>query len=103
MALTTALLLCPFTVALDIFMLKKDIAKTHYNNTGVTTLLWGKCEVAIHTPENGTWESFGTPENLECNCRGQTPCIELFFISLEKSWSVDVQNGLAWAIWTFAT
>jgi hypothetical protein len=71
MALTTALLLCPFTVTLDIFMLKKDIAKTHYNNTGVTTLLWGKCEVATHTPENGTWESSGTPENLECNCRGQ--------------------------------
>jgi len=30
------------------------------------------------------------------------PCIEVFFISLERSWSVDVQNGLAWAIWTFS-
>jgi len=29
----------------------------------------------------------------------KTPCIEAFFISLERSWSVDVQNGLAWAIW----
>jgi hypothetical protein len=32
MALVVAPLLCPFTVALDIFMLKKDIAKTHCNN-----------------------------------------------------------------------
>ncbi len=32
----------------------------------------------------------------------KTPHIEAFFISLERSWSVDVQNGLAWAIWTYA-
>jgi hypothetical protein len=32
MALATAPLLCPFTVASDIFTLKKDITKTHYNN-----------------------------------------------------------------------
>jgi len=29
----------------------------------------------------------------------KTPCIEAFFIPLERSWSVNVQNGLAWAIW----
>jgi hypothetical protein len=37
----------------------------------VATLLWGKCEVVTHTPENGTWESFGTPKNSERDCRGQ--------------------------------
>jgi hypothetical protein len=37
----------------------------------VATPLRVKCEVATHTPENGTWESSGTPENLERNCRGQ--------------------------------
>jgi len=37
----------------------------------VTTPLWGKCEVATHTPENETWESSETPENSEHNCRGQ--------------------------------
>jgi hypothetical protein len=26
----------------------------------------------------------------------------VFLISLERSWSVDVRNGLAWVIWTFA-
>jgi hypothetical protein len=32
MALNAASLLRPFIVASDIFTLKKDIAKTHYNN-----------------------------------------------------------------------
>jgi hypothetical protein len=35
MALATASLLCPFTVALDIFMLKKDTANTHCINVGL--------------------------------------------------------------------
>jgi len=30
----------------------------------------------------------------------KTPCIGVFFISLENYQSVDVENGLAWAIWT---
>jgi hypothetical protein len=38
MALAMALLLCPFTVASDIFTLKKDIAKTHCINTGLNVL-----------------------------------------------------------------
>jgi hypothetical protein len=37
----------------------------------VATSLWRKCEVATHIPENGTWESSGTPKNSERNCRGQ--------------------------------
>jgi len=37
----------------------------------VVTPLWGKCEVVTHIPENGTWESSGTPKYLEHNCRGQ--------------------------------
>jgi hypothetical protein len=31
----------------------------------------------------------------------KTPRIERFFIPLERSWSFNVQNDLAWAIWTF--
>jgi hypothetical protein len=27
----------------------------------------------------------------------------VFFILLERPWSVDVENGLAWAVWTSAT
>jgi len=40
-------------------------------NASVATPLWGKCEVATHTPENGTWESSGTPENSKRDFRGQ--------------------------------
>jgi hypothetical protein len=35
MALVTTPLLCPFTIVSNIFTLKKDIAKTHYNNIGL--------------------------------------------------------------------
>jgi hypothetical protein len=65
--------------------------------------LWGKCEDEIHTPKNGNLESSETLENSELDFRGQTPRIEMFFISLKRFWSVDVQNGLAWAIWTSTT
>jgi hypothetical protein len=37
----------------------------------VVTPLWGKCEVATHTPENGTWKSSGTPKNSERDYRAQ--------------------------------
>jgi hypothetical protein len=52
--------------------------------TCVATPLWGNCEVAIHTPENGTWESFETPENSECNCRGQNTLHWGIFYTVEK-------------------
>jgi hypothetical protein len=42
-----------------------------FDAIGVTTSLWGKCEVVTHTPENGTWEPSGTPENLKLDWRGQ--------------------------------
>jgi hypothetical protein len=54
------------------------------------------CEDDTHTPKMGTWESSETPKNAEYNCRGQTPCFEVFFIPLKRSWSVDVENGLTW-------
>jgi len=33
----------------------------------------------------------------------KTPRIGMFFISLESYQSVDVENGLTWAIWIYAT
>jgi hypothetical protein len=30
-----------------------------------------ECEDEIHTPEMGTWESFGTLKSLEFDCKGQ--------------------------------
>jgi len=37
----------------------------------------------------------GLPKTQNSIAGVKTPCIELFFIPLERSWSVDVQNGLA--------
>jgi hypothetical protein len=65
----------------------------------------------------GSWSPERTPEssvlgvgvpkgllNLQSAIAGaKSPCLEEFFISLKRFWSVDVQNGLAWAIWTSAT
>ncbi len=38
MVLDVAPLLCPFTTTLDIFTMRKDIAKQHYNNAGLNIL-----------------------------------------------------------------
>jgi hypothetical protein len=42
-----------------------------FREQNVATPLWRKCEVATHTPENGSLESSGTPENSQDDCRGQ--------------------------------
>jgi hypothetical protein len=57
--------------------------------------LWRKCEVATHTPENGTWESFRILENSECDCNGQNTSHWSILYILERSWNVYIQNGLA--------
>jgi hypothetical protein len=46
----------------------------------------------------GTWESFGTLEIQSLIIGVKTPQIGMFFISLESYQSVDVENGLTWAI-----
>jgi hypothetical protein len=48
----------------------------------------------------GTWESIGTLETSEFDCKVKTLRMEAFFISLESYRSVYVENGLAWTIWT---
>jgi hypothetical protein len=54
------------------------------------------------TPKSGNLESSGTPKNSELDCRGQKTLHWGVFISMQRSWSVDIQNGLAWSIWTCA-
>jgi hypothetical protein len=63
----------------------------------VATPLWSKCEDETHTPKSGNLESFGTSATSKLHNRGQNTSP-----SLERPWSGDVENGLAWAIWTFA-
>jgi hypothetical protein len=49
---------------------------------------------------------FGSPPGLlkiQSSIAGvKTPCIKVFIVSLERYRSLDVENGLAWAIWTSA-
>jgi hypothetical protein len=45
-------------------------------------------------------ESSGTPECLGFDSKAQNNRIEVFLVSLERSWSVNIENGLALAIWT---
>jgi hypothetical protein len=47
-AIATALLLCSFTVASDIFTLKKDTTKTHCNNVGLNVLAIHQAALAGH-------------------------------------------------------
>jgi hypothetical protein len=53
-------------------------------------------------PKVGTWSPSGLPKIQSSIAGVKTPRIGVFFIPLERNWSVDVQNGLTWAIWTFA-
>jgi len=83
---------------------KKNLNNWRKNkNTIVTTPLWTKCEDETHAPKSGNSESSGTPKNLELDRRGQNNLHRGDFYTIGRSWSVDVQNGLAWAIWTSAT
>ncbi len=67
----------------------------------VATLLRGN-EDEIHTLEIGTWESFGTFETSEFNCRGQnTSHWGVLYIIRKLAKCKCRKNGLAWAIWTF--
>jgi hypothetical protein len=53
-------------------------------------------------PKVGSRSLSGLPKTQSSSLGVKTPCIGVFFIPLESFWSVNVQNGLAWAIWTFA-
>jgi hypothetical protein len=53
-------------------------------------------------PKVGTWSPPGLPQLQSSIIDVKTPCLEVFFILLESSWSLNVENGLAWAIWTFS-
>jgi hypothetical protein len=51
-------------------------------------------------PKVGSWSPLRFLKIQSSITGVKTLCIGVFFMSLERSWSVNVQNGLAWAIWT---
>jgi len=54
-------------------------------------------------PKVGTWSPPRLPQLQSSIAEVKTPCLEVFFIPLERPWSVNVENGLAWAIQRSAT
>jgi hypothetical protein len=53
-------------------------------------------------PKVGTWSPPRLLQLQSSMAKIKTPYLEVFFIPLESSWNVDVENSLAWAIWTYA-
>jgi len=66
----------------------------------VATPLWASVRMKLTLPKVGTWSPPGLPKIQNLIAGVKTPCIGMFFIPLERSWSVNAQNGLAWTIWT---
>jgi hypothetical protein len=67
----------------------------------ITILLWESVGMKFTFPKWGLGSLLGLSKLQSLITKVKTPCIKVFFISLENSRSVDVENGLAWAIWTF--
>jgi hypothetical protein len=65
----------------------------------VATPLWGKCEVATHTPG----ESSGILENSELDCKGQNTLHWSVLYIVGKVSKCKCLKCLTWAIWTFTT
>jgi hypothetical protein len=57
----------------------------------------------IHTLKIWDLGVLGLPKIQSSIAGVKTPCIGVLFISLERYWSLDVENGLTWAIWTSTT
>jgi hypothetical protein len=68
----------------------------------VVTHFEASVRMKLTFPKVGIWSPLGLPKTQSLIAGVKTPCIEVLFISLKRSWSVDVQNGLTWTIWTFA-
>jgi hypothetical protein len=67
----------------------------------VVTLLWPSVGgEAQHLEKVRIWSPPRLPNVQSSIARPKTPRIEVFLVSLERSWSVDIENGLALVIWT---
>jgi hypothetical protein len=67
-----------------------------------TPLSEASVRMRLTLPKVGTWSLLGLPQLQSSIAEVKTPRIEVFFIPLERSQSVNVENGLAWAIQTSA-
>jgi hypothetical protein len=57
-------------------------------------------KMRLTLPKVRTWSPPGLPRFQRAIAEVKKPCFEVFFILLERSQILDVENGLAWAIQT---
>jgi hypothetical protein len=55
---------------------------------------------AQHLEKLGIWGPPGLPNVQSSTAGPKTPRMGVFLVSLESSWSVDIENALALGIWT---
>jgi hypothetical protein len=60
-----------FNNSLEIGYRFNPICMGHHNDISRHNPTLKECEDETHTPKIGTWESSGTPETLEFDCRSQ--------------------------------
>jgi hypothetical protein len=76
---------------------------THFPQTQCRNPTLAQCGgEAQHLEKLEVWSPPGLPNVQSSIARGKTPCIRVFLVSLERSWNVDIENGLALAIQTSA-
>ncbi len=74
--------------------------KTTHSHVSCNPTL-AKCRgEAQHLEKLEVWSPPGLPNVQSSTIRPKTPRIGVFLVSLERSWNVDVENGLALAIRT---
>ncbi len=83
----------PWTTLLHYFWTSCTMSQPHF---GLSV------RMKLTPPKVGTWSPPGLPKTQSSIAGVKTPRSGVFFVSLERSWRVDVQNGLAWTIWTSA-
>jgi hypothetical protein len=77
----------------DLITIKEKLSQRHF---GLSV------KVKPTLPKVGSWSPTRLPKTQSSIARVKSPRIRMFLVSLERSGSVDVQNGLAWVIWTFS-
>jgi hypothetical protein len=85
---------------LYIFKMMNSTMNSKICSENVATLLWESVRMKLTLPKWGLGSPSGLSKVYSSIARVKTPHIGAFFISLEKYRSVDVENGLSWAIWT---
>jgi hypothetical protein len=81
---------------------KRHLRSYLQRSVSAAPLLCPSVGVKPNTWKSWDLESFETPECLELDSKGKNTRIEVFLVSLERSWNVDIENALALAIRTSA-